>query len=272
MTLNPSCALIISTYNNPKALAKILDSLVVGTQQPDEVLIADDGSSELTKSVIENHLLNKQVGLKHVWHEDRGFRKSKILNQGIKKSSADYIVFLDGDCIPEKRFITDHLTFAEKGFFIQGRRAFIDRSSVHSFIDNKNSLMRLFFTGKIHGGFKAIRWPIPYIAIDKGHRGLIGCNLSIWRNDLLLVNGFDEEYEGWGGEDSDLCVRLYNNRIRRKMIYGRSRVYHLNHEEEDKSQAQERFKRLDKTIKEKKRVCIRGLTNKGPENSYHADK
>jgi glycosyltransferase involved in cell wall biosynthesis len=254
-----SCSLIISTYNNPKALLKILSSIEEGSQLPKEILIADDGSRKETKELIATHPIHSKCQLIHCWQEDQGFRKSRILNQAIVTSSGDYIIFLDGDCIPEKQFIADHMALAERKHFVQGRRAFIDETEVQSFIENKTSLIQLALKGKLGGGLKAIRWPFPKIKKDQGQRGLIGCNLAIWKNDLLLVNGFDEEYEGWGGEDSDLCTRLYHNNISRKLVYGRCRVYHLNHREEDKADAYKRFERLEETILKKKTVCKVGI-------------
>ncbi len=252
--------LVISTYNNPSALDRILDALRGGTRQADEVIVADDGSTNETKELITNWASSMPAPIIHCWHEDKGFRKTKILNNSIKVSKGEYLVFLDGDCIPEKNFISDHRKLAEQNCFVQGRRAFIQQSSVPDFLNQKTGLLKLLFTGKISGIPKAIRWPMPFVFYNQKHRGLIGCNLAMWKTDLLDINGFDEAYEGWGvGEDSDLCIRLYNKGLQRKFVYGRMRVYHLNHNEADKSHYCESKERLQETIDSKKLRCKKGL-------------
>jgi glycosyltransferase involved in cell wall biosynthesis len=254
-------SLIVSTYNNPAPLEAIFARLAADTAgRPDEVIVADDGSGPATRELVEQWKKRAPFAVKHAWHEDRGFRKTRILNIAITMTEGDYAVFLDGDCLPGKSFAADHVALAERGMFVQGRRAFVDEKKVADLLAGRTTVLKLALTGHVSGLFKAIRWPAPIIKRNQEQRGLIGCNLAIWREDLVAVNGFDEEYEGWGiGEDSDLCSRLYHLGRRRKFVYGRALVYHLNHPQLDKKHVPESLRRLEETILTKKVRCEKGL-------------
>lgn len=259
--MKPTVSLIVSTYNQPEALHAILQRITAGTIRPEELLIADDGSGEDTAQLIEKWQNDFPGQLQHVWQEDRGFRKTRILNIAIAAARGDYVIFLDGDCLPDRRFVVDHVLLAEKNAFVQGRRAFIPQAHVAEAIRYHGNLQLWAFTGKLSGRFKALRWPIPIVRRDRGQRGLIGCNLGIWREDLLAVNGFDQDYEGWGMEDSDLCTRLYHLGRLRKMVYGRAQIFHLNHPEQPKQHVSKSMDRLAETIALKKVRCARGLVS-----------
>ena len=252
-------SVIVSTYNQPAALECILTALRRQTLAPAEIIVADDGSKPETASVIHRHQFQTGGTIKHAWHEDHGFRKTIILNQAIALSTNPYIVFLDGDCVPSRQFIADHARLAEAGFFVQGRRAFIAEAAVSDFLAGKVSLARLALTGRLSGLFKAVRLPIPFIRINQGQRGLIGCNLAIWRDDLITVNGFDEAYAGWGMEDSDLCSRLYHLGRQRKLVHGRALVYHLNHPIASRAQVQTNQARLAHVLATRAVRCETGL-------------
>ena len=113
-------SLIISTYNSPKALDLCLMSVLQQSVLPDEVLIADDGSNEETRKIVEEFKKQSTVPVIHVWHEDRGFQKSEILNKATKASQGDYLIFSDGDCIPRQDFVATHISNAKPGFFLSG--------------------------------------------------------------------------------------------------------------------------------------------------------
>ena len=115
-------------------------------------------------------------------------------------------------------------------------------------------------SGKVSGLLKGFRLPRPIIKVNQDMYGLLGCNLGIWREDLLVVNGYDEEFEGWGREDSDLGARLYIHGLWRKMVYGRALVYHLNHPENSKNQLKDNDRRLEESISKAKARCKNGLT------------
>lgn len=251
--------LIISTYNNPKAIVQILSRIKNGSIQPNSVIIADDGSCTENQNLVKDELLKLNITTNYFWHEDKGFRKSKILNQSIRQCSGDYFVFLDGDCLPSYNFIKDHIRFAQKGYFVQGRRCFVCEDKVSSLLNGKTSLLKLSLSGNLKGLLKGIRFPIPLVKKNQTMYGLLGCNLGVWSNNLIAINGFDEGYEGWGREDSDVCARLYNLGLSRKMLYGRAIVYHLNHKENPRHKLEENNKRLIQTISNKIVECKNGI-------------
>lgn len=252
-------SLIISTYNRPEALAKVLDGISRQTLWPGEILIADDGSAEPTCRLIDKWKSQSRAPVNHIWHGDAGFRKTIILNKAIKAAQNDYVVFLDGDCVPHARFIGDHESLAEKGFWVQGRRCFVKEDYVAEFDPGSTSVWRWLITGRMSGFFKAIRLPAPIIRRGTEQRGLIGCNMGIWREDLVAINGFDETYIGWGGEDSDIGSRLYHLGRPRKFVYGRAIVYHLNHPQLSRNSFGDNSERLQETLRSKRVRCDKGL-------------
>ena len=258
--------LIISTYNNPKPIVQILSCLHSGSTLPSSISIADDGSNEENLEQSRRALKKFPSATKYYWHEDKGFRKSKILNQAINECTEKYVLFLDGDCLPHKDFVRDHLAMAEKGYFVQGRRCFVRENQVDALLEGRTSLYRLMLTGKVSGLFKSIRLPKPIVKVNRDMYGLLGCNLGVWKDDLLAVNGFDEDYEGWGREDSDLGARLYNLGLSRKMVYGRALVYHLNHPENKRDQLSQNDRRLKETISSGKTRCANGLAKESPQS------
>jgi glycosyltransferase involved in cell wall biosynthesis len=224
---------------------------------PNQIIIADDGSEADTFAVAKNW--DNQLNINHIWHENIGFRKCKILNKSIHEISSPYVIFLDGDCLPHKHFVRDHSMMAEQGYFVQGRRCFVQENKVSELVKNQTSILKLAVTGSVSGLFKSVRLPWPYIKRNKTMYGLLGCNLGVWRDDLIKINGFDEDYEGWGREDSDLCARLYNAGISRKMVYGRALVYHLNHPENDRGNLKKNDKLLKEAIRSGKTRCTKGI-------------
>ncbi|HZV35740.1 MAG TPA: glycosyltransferase family 2 protein [Verrucomicrobiae bacterium] len=254
----PKISLIISTYQSPAALDKVLQGVERQTVRPDEILIADDGSGEPTRELIKTW--QSRLALRHVWHEDRGFRKTIVLNQAVAAATGDYLVLLDGDCVPHHQFIRDHAALAEKNFWVQGRRCFVQEKFVPEFSPERASIGAWCMTGRITGVAKAFRLPFPVVRRNREHRGIIGCNMALWREDLVAVNGFDEDYTGWGiGEDSDLGARLYHLGRTRKFVYGWAVVYHLNHPQLSKAHVPASLENLARTIASGKTRCQRGL-------------
>ncbi|KGN95753.1 hypothetical protein HQ39_05895 [Porphyromonas sp. COT-108 OH2963] len=234
-----SVAVLISTYNWPRALELALEGLFKQTRLPDEIIIADDGSGEETQKVIKRmkEQVPKGVYLKHVWHEDLGFRRSMILNRGIAVAESDYIIELDGDCIPEKHFVADHLNVARKKAYVAGSRVKMDPEA--SRVIQEKGLQNVN-PKKFTNAANAWRIPFaqnilaPYYKQNKIF-AVRGCNLAFWREDLLAVNGYDDSYVGWGHEDIDLVSRLKNMGVRRRFLKAGGVIYHLYHKEEDRS-------------------------------------
>lgn len=159
-------ALLISTYNWPEALDVVLQSVERQTLYPKEILIADDGSGPETKAIIDKHKDKFPVSLKHFWQEDKGFRKSEILNKALAATSAGYIVQIDGDCIVHRDFVKDHIALAASGVYLYGSRINIKPQSVQNVLENKTSDFSLF-SSSIKNRSRNLRLPIFRIFIKK---------------------------------------------------------------------------------------------------------
>ena len=248
-----SSALLIATYNWPDALNVVLKSALSQSQLPNEILIADDGSKEETKLLIEKFQKESPIPIKHIWQEDLGFRKSKILNKAIAQSQSDYIIQVDGDCIMHPKFVADHLHAAKKGIYIYGSRVNILPNAVAQVLKDQLTHFNIFSkeiknkTRTIHLSFLSDRYK-PHDGISNKFRG---CNVSYWRKDFIDVNGYNEDFEGWGREDSDLVIRMGNNGIKAKRLRYAGIVYHLYHKINSKANFELNDKMQNETISRK---------------------
>lgn len=224
-------ALLISTYNWPEALELVLLSVLDQTRLPDEVLIADDGSTAETAILAEKYREIFPVPLKHVWQEDDGFRKSLILNKVIKQATADYIIEIDGDIIMHPRLIEDHVNAARPGFFVQGSRTMLTKDKTEEVLDTGQTRFSPFSAG-IYSRFNAFRIPFLSALFRPNKRNSFNvkaCNLAFWRQDYVRVNGYDNEFYGWGWEDYEFAARLINAGIYKKRLKMAAIGYHLYH-------------------------------------------
>jgi glycosyltransferase involved in cell wall biosynthesis len=223
--------LIINTHEQPDFLARVLVAVSRQLSPPDEVLLADDGSGETTRRVFAGWSAAQSLRAEHVWQPHEGFRRSRILNQAIARARSDYLVFLDGDTLPHPQFIKDHRRLGRRGAFIQGHRSLVkERAAAWFGLGGfKQDRRRAFWRGQFEGVKHAYRWPVPLLKTCHGLRGIRGCNLGIWRDDLVQVNGYNEAFVGWGREDSELAVRLMNTGVRRLDVRGWALCYHLWH-------------------------------------------
>lgn len=226
-------SLIITTYSNPVALEKATESVLSQTRQPDEVIVADDGSGEETARVVKAFMGKAAFPVLHVWQENKGFRAAKIRNEAIRHSSGDYIVLLDGDCVMNRHFLTDHVALSEEGFFIQGKRVHVNESAVAEFgcgqADSAPALVGLALSGKISNVHHLFR--IPYFPPVKNRKlkGIKSCNMSFFREDVFAVNGFNEDFVGWGNEDSELALRFFRYGLMKKVHQFMAICFHLWH-------------------------------------------
>ena len=254
---------IISTYNNPRWLEKTLWSYEMQTIVPDEIIIADDGSGEETRELIER--FSSCLPIKHVWHEDDGFRKTKILNEALRVATADYLIFTDQDCVARPDFVETHLRFAKPGYILSGGyfklpmdiSECITRDDIESarafrlswLVDK--GLKRNFKCTKLFGNryFAAF---MNFITPAKATWN--GMNSSGWRKDILAVKGFDERMQ-YGGEDREMGERMFNNGIRSKQIRYSATILHLDHKRPYVNvEALERNKAIRKETKRLRRV------------------
>ncbi|AWW47580.1 glycosyltransferase [Polynucleobacter paneuropaeus] len=257
-------SVLLATYNWPQALKLCLESLNQQTDQNFEIIIADDGSKEDTKALIEAMRPSFAVPITHLWQEDIGFRKTRILNQAIAVAKGNYLVFLDGDCIVQSDFIAKHRELAQPGFLLTGSRVILNEALTKSLLfwphwDTKhffNSLLSYRLSGGINKYL-----PIK-IKLGDGSwrhykkfvwRRIKGCNMACWKADALAIQGFDESMTGWGHEDADFIFRLQQNGIIRKSGAWATEVFHLFHHIHDQSHAAENARHVREKILAKAR-------------------
>jgi glycosyltransferase involved in cell wall biosynthesis len=257
----PTITLVVNTYNQPEYLARVLAAVARQSSPPDEVLLADDGSETPTKEAFARWSAKQTFRTVHVWQKNEGFRRSKILNQAIATSRSDYLVFLDGDTLPHPQFIADHCATAVRGFFVQGHRALIEQKAAEWFgtKDFFTERGRAVFQNQISGLKNSFRWPIAFRKIKDHLRGIRGCNLAIWRDDLVRVNGYNEAFTGWGREDSELAVRLMNSGIRRLDLRGHALCFHLWHPPASRAGLTTNDVLLEAAVRGRATRCERGL-------------
>lgn len=267
-------SVIVTTYNSPLFLQKVTDSLLNKERPADEIIIADDGSDADTARVIDAFTQKAPCPVFHIWQENKGFRASKIRNKAIKKSSGDYIILLDGDCIIDRHFIADHECLAEKGFFIQGKRVHVNRNAVAFFdkdiANSKYSLIKLAVSGKISNEHHLVRLPRYFSISNKRLKGIKSCNMSFFREDILAVNGFNEDYVGWGNEDSDLACRFFKYGLSKKVHPFMAICFHLWHPS-NRVLNKENAHFLRAAIASAEFYCKNGLIKEGEQTGKEGD-
>ena len=230
-------AILISTYNWPQALSLVLAGIARQTRMPDEIVIADDGSRDDTKLLIEEFKRQHKLSVKHIWHEDKGFRKSLILNKAVQNIDSSYILEIDGDIIIDPHFVSDHLKAAQQGYFVQGSRAMITEEKSLEILKSKQIDFSIFSSG-LYSRFNALRIPFlsPIFVLDPSNPFHIkGCNLAFWRKDYIAINGYYNGFEGWGGEDYEFAARLLHSGIKRKRLKMAALAYHIFHKENSRA-------------------------------------
>jgi glycosyltransferase involved in cell wall biosynthesis len=233
-------SVILATYNSPEWLEKVIWGYAFQSLRPAEIVIADDGSTQETMLTIERLRQAFKLPIKHVWHEDDGFRKCEILNKAIVAATGDYLVFSDGDCIPRRDFLTVHARFAAPKRFLSGGLVRLPRELSHQIDINDIMSERVWSPAWLLKSGLQLDKKYMMIAAPRRIAAVMdrltttratwnGHNASGWRDDLLRVNGFDERM-GYGGEDRELGERLVNSGIRPVQIRHRAICIHLDHD------------------------------------------
>lgn len=259
-------SLLISTYNWPSALEKCLLSVMSQTRLPNEIIIADDGSTEDTNVLIHKYQKIISIPIVHVWHPDEGFQLAMIRNKAIAKSKGDYIIQIDGDIILEKHFIEDHIRIAEPEAFVCGSRVWLSKEQSLKIIKSTGLPSLNLIKFPIKTILNSLRIPfLSSILADRYKKNkptaLRGCNMAFWRDNLLNINGYDQNIQGWGSEDAELALRLINSGIKKRFIKLSGIAYHIYHIENDKSLLLKNEKILKETINSKKTWAINGISN-----------
>ena len=223
--------LIITTYNWPESLKLVLKSIESQTRVPDEIIIADDGSTVETRELVSKFQQDSELNVVHSWQEDKGFRVAKSRNKAIVKSRGDYIILVDGDMILHRNFIQDHINNAQANYFVQGSRVFLTKDKSKKILDNRRVSFSFFSSG-LKNRRNAIRSNLlsKLFSSKKNYlKGVRSCNMAFFKDDCIRVNGFNEDFIGWGREDSEFIVRLLNSGINRKTLKFNAVQYHLWH-------------------------------------------
>lgn len=252
--------LLISTYNWPEALSLSIRSALSQTVLPDEIVVADDGSTEKTLEVIEQLRSESSIPIRHVWHTDEGFRKTIILNNAIRETDGDYIIQIDGDIILHPKFIEDHLSEARKNIFLRGGRAILspeqtERTIVSSEIDTH------ILSKELKNRLNSVRNPflslfLTRMSADIAH--VKGCNISYWKNDFVKVNGYNNMLLGWGHEDIELAARFYLSGVKMKKIKMKGIAFHLYHNINSREQELRNYDVYQKVLEKKITYCEDG--------------
>ncbi|UTH75286.1 glycosyltransferase family 2 protein [Chromobacterium sp. IIBBL 290-4] len=277
----PSISVIVSTYNRPDALSAVLAGFAAqsGVEPSQwEVVVADDGSDARTADVVA--AFKPQLGerLSHVWHEDKGFRLAEIRNKAARGAKNEYLVFLDGDCVPQRDFIACHQGLAESGWVVAGNRVLLAERFTRDYLAGRCkpvarwgrwTWLRLRAGKCVNNGLGWLRLALP--AWRKKRRDdwklLRGCNIGVWKSDYLAVDGFDAAFSGWGYEDSDFAVRLIRHGAGIKNGRFAVPVLHLWHKENDRSFEGENWKRFEASLHGSHVRAQEGLSGAGTENS-----
>jgi len=256
-----TCALIITTYNWPQALELSLKSALNQTHLPDEIIIADDGSTSETKELIQEIAKNSKVNIIHSWQEDDGFRAARSRNLAFLKSTSEYIIFIDGDMILDHDFVKDHLKCASKNFYLQGSRVLLTPNYTKKTLAANFFYKPSIFSKNLKNRLNSMKIPLLSTLlcnkISTQQRGIKSCNFSFYREDFIAVNGFNEELVTWGREDSELISRMYNKGIFRKNLKFAGIQYHLYHNEGNSNSFNDEI--LKNTIEKKLIWCENGI-------------
>ncbi|MEQ1794652.1 MAG: glycosyltransferase family 2 protein [Nitrospira sp.] len=268
-------AVIITTYNRPDALAVVLAGYQAQTDQDFELVVADDGSTSETLAVVQAYQRQSRCTVRHVWQEDRGFRAAAIRNRAVATTTAEYLIFTDGDCIPSRQFVQRHKQLAEPGYFLGANRVLLSPGATTRVLQERVPVHEWRWVQWIRSWIRRdVNRLLPLLTLPDGAfrtwasgqwTGIKTCNLSLWRNDLIRVNGLDESYEGWGLEDSDLVIRLLRAGVQHKTARYAAPVFHLWHQEHDRSRLQANRQRLEGLVQSHHIRAVLGLDRHLPD-------
>ncbi len=266
-------AVIVTTYNRPDALAVVLEGYRAQTDPDFGLVVADDGSKPETAEVVKYFSRHAPFPLTHVWQEDIGFRAAAIRNRAVASTSADYLIFTDGDCVPSRHFVHVHKQFAEPGYFLGSNRVLLNADLTDRVVRDRLPIHE--WTGidwALSWSRREVNRVLPLVTLPDGPfrkwtpdrwQGIKTCNLSVWRTDLIRVNGLDESYEGWGLEDSDFVIRLLHAGVKHKNARLAATVFHLWHPEQNRMRLADNQKRLDDLLRSSTVRAAVGLDRRG---------
>jgi glycosyltransferase involved in cell wall biosynthesis len=261
------------TYNRVRALELSLEGFRRQSVIDFEVIVADDGSTQSTKNFLRENKDSYPFPLKHVWQEDKGFRKARISNMAIAKAESEYIIFSDADCIPRKDFVKAHITNRQKGYFLVGRSVKMSKK-ISSLVDapyiksgKLDSFNFKIFYDYLFGKTRFWEYSI-YVKSDtlmkliqkfKKSKSVFGYNFSAWKDDLVKINGFNEEFIYPNNEDGELGHRLNNIGLKPRLVICRAISHHYHHDRSHVSRREENIQRSAAALKYGLTRCEKGL-------------
>lgn len=254
-------SLIITTYDRPDALELSILSALRQTRPPEEILIADDGSGEETKRCVDRLAEDSPVPIHHIRQSHRGFRAAMIRNKAMARANGQYILLVDGDMILHRDFVQDHETAARPRHFSQGSRVLITEEKTVQVLRTGQMEFSPFESG-LQNRKNAVRSPFLSRCFSRSRSGLRGirtCNFSFWMSDALSVNGFNEDFEGWGREDSEFAARMLNRGVARQDIKFSALAFHLHHPHRSLSSLSINDQLLENTVKNQLSWCMNGI-------------
>ena len=246
MTVPATVSVVITTYNRSDALLAVLAGLARQTDRNFEVIVADDGSREEHQRTLRESAVARELKVVHVWHPDVGFTASRVRNRGVAAARGGYIIFMDGDCVPEVDFIARHKQLAQPGHFVNGSRVLLSPALTQRVIAGQEQICGrgagFWLMQRLRGhGSKLthlLRLPGNFLRVRRNFywKGIRSCNMGVWRSDFERVDGFDESFVGWGHEDADFVLRLHHAGVARKNGFCATEVFHLWHKEAARDQ------------------------------------
>ena len=262
---NPGISLIVSTYNWPRALELCLESISRQSVFPNEVIIADDGSGNETKTLVPKLQQTFPVPLIHVWQEDEGFQLSKIRNKAIARAENEYIIQIDGDLILQKNFIEDHIAFIKPRSFVSGTRVQMSNTLSEQLLNGEQGEIKLM-SRELTNHTNAMRVPLLRSFFANRYKRndptyVRGCNMAFWRSDLIAVNGYNESITGWGREDSELAIRLINSGVNKRILKFGAVAFHIYHYEAKRANLPANDAILTKSIDNRVKRCEHGISS-----------
>ncbi len=256
----PKISLIATTYNWPDALKLCLESIGHQTLVPFEVIIADDGSTDETRALIEEMSKGFPCPIVHAWQEDLGFRAAEVRNNALRRCKGEYVIFIDGDIILHRHFVEDHAKMAQQGYYVIGSRAKFTEKATRFILENQPVHAHWYSPG-ISRRMNALYlpWLGPLTVRYRKSKPLYGrsCNMAAWLTDLYAVNGFDADIQGYGYEDTDIIARLNNLGLKKKFAKFRAVQFHIHHRQKEFVKANEQVFRNNLTIT----ACRHGIRN-----------
>jgi GT2 family glycosyltransferase len=256
-------SLIIATYNWPAALGACLRSALQQSVHPTEIIVADDGSGNDTRELVAEFAKRSPIPLHHVWQPDEGFQLAKIRNRAMATATGKYIIQADGDLVLHRHFVKDHLAFARTGSFVSGSRVLMNAALSAEVLEQQKKVS--VFTGGTKNFFNGIHLSMLSNIISSlkrprpGNVTVRGCNMAFWKEDIIKVNGYDEDFAGWGSEDWELAARLMNSGVEKRVLKMGGIVFHLHHKEAERHGEDANELRLQRTIRERKIWCENGI-------------